>query len=319
MNTETNKKISFHFHPFKWEDSFHAVEKSDGNGKRRYLVGISSGIQQDLHGEKMTEKCIKSFHDQANSGDILLYEGQHGVNFVDDIGTLVKSEITPEGDWKTEYRLYDVDDGFDPASSTLEKADKLWKQVNGITPYTKPRQKGFSIEGEVPDGGIVQLDNSGRRVMDDVILDGVVVVPRPAYKDSIASAVYKTLGELPPEVEQKVHQTFKAKLVAKAESEEAQTNYFHQKYSIDDEFERTIEDIVRTDNHGTAKDKLIILFDEYSELMIELILQNEELFRQEIIADSNDVIYRDNSRLKVLKQLESTMSYFLQIRGGKNG
>ena len=58
------------------------------------MRGISSGIQQDLHGEKMTEKCIKSFHDQASSGDILLYKGKHGVDFTEDIRNI---ELSKEG------------------------------------------------------------------------------------------------------------------------------------------------------------------------------------------------------------------------------
>ena len=140
----------------------------------------------------MTENAVNSFMGQANSGNVLLYEGQHGVNYIDDIGKLTSADIIKGGDWFTEFRLYDDLDKM--GGVTLEKADKLWQQVNGFPPYNHPIQKGFSIEGEIPDGGIVSMDTTGKRVIDDVLLDGVVVVPRPAYKDSIASAVYKALS-----------------------------------------------------------------------------------------------------------------------------
>jgi len=190
-----NNKISFHFHPYGFENKTHVVEKSDSKGrKRRYLKGISSGLKMDQHQERMTEKCIQSFSDQANSGDILLYPDVHGVKGTDDIGILNSHMIDNLGDWHTEFRLYDE---FDEAESyQIQKANVLWKQVAGLPPYSKPKQKGFSIEGFIPPNGIIAMKEDGtERVMDGIELDGVVVVPRPAYKDSIANAVFKALGE----------------------------------------------------------------------------------------------------------------------------
>lgn len=315
MKSGQTTRVSFHFHPYGWNESQHAVEKTEGGSKRRHLIGVSSGIARDLHGEMMTEKCIKSFQEQANSGDILLYEGQHGVNFVDDIGILAHSEITPRGEWLTDYRLYDELDGFDPGSSTLEKADKLWKQVNGLKPYSKPKQKGFSIEGEVPDNGIVEMDGSGRRVMNDVLLDGVVVVPRPAYKDSIASAVYKALGVLPPDVANKVQKGLRERLSEKVRQSQLKENFYQQKFLIEDELDSAICEIVN-DPHETTRQKLEILFSEYSDLMIDLILQNEGFFQEGPTAAGGEVVYRDSGRMRVLKQLESAISMYQIIRGG---
>ena len=87
-------RFSFHFHPKGFEDKTHAVLKEEGGYKRRYLVGIASGKSIDGHGERMTEKAIGSFQNQAKSGNILLYEGQHGVNYIDDIGKLTGSNLT---------------------------------------------------------------------------------------------------------------------------------------------------------------------------------------------------------------------------------
>jgi hypothetical protein len=265
-------KIQFHFHPYNFENKLHAVEKAEGGRKRRYLKGVSSGSKIDGHGERLSENCIKSFQAQAASGDILLYEGLHGVNFVDDIGKLVNSEITPEGDWLTEYRLYDELDNMGPI--TLEKADKLWKQIVGLPPYKTPKQKGFSIEGEIPDGGILTVSETGKRVMDNVALDGVVVVPRPAYQDSVAHAVYKALGLDAP---QAVRKSLTNNLRDAIDGEEKKDIYFKRRWQIDEALNEEIEKIMTSNEN--SNEKLEILFDEYKGLMLDLILSSADYFR----------------------------------------
>lgn len=309
---ESRQKISFHFRLNDWDNKGFAVEKSEGGRKRRYLNGVSSGISKDLHGEIMTEACINSFQRQAESGDILLYEGQHGVNFIDDIGILVNSKIDPTGNWLTEYRLYDESD--DVGQMTLEKSDKLWKQVNGLPPYTKPKQKGFSIEGEVPEGGIVYMDSEGRRTMDNVLLDGVVVVPRPAYKDSVASAVYKALGEIPPDIKIGIQKSLHERMSEAVRQAQTEQNFFYQKYLVEDELEKALCDIMSQDRHGTSREKLELLFSEYSDLMIDLILQNQGVFQTDIVPVETNEVYRSSKRLITVRKIESAIKQFVDSR-----
>ena len=133
--------IPFHCHPYGFEKKLHAVTKDDGEGRqRRYLVGITSGMKTDGHGERMTKRCVDKMQTQAKSGEVLLYEGQHGVNYTNDIGRLVESDITEAGDWITTYRLYDTFDGFAEGSSTLEKADKLWRQTINLLSLARIKQ-----------------------------------------------------------------------------------------------------------------------------------------------------------------------------------
>ena len=248
------------------------VTKSDLGGKgRRHLYGISSGLKVDGAGGRMTAKAIENFHKQAKAGEILLYAGKHGVEFTDDIGKLVDSRINDDGDWETGYRLYDESDGFKPESHTLEKASKLWCQIKGIPPYSKPRKKGFSIEGIIPDKGIVTMDSTGRRVMDDIELDGVVVVSRPAYQDSMAKAVYKALG-LPLPTDQK-----NALAVALRKSQDSD-DYFSSRYAIDEALEEEIRSVVTKDlpERGEA---LRTLFAGYSDLMAELVMRFDTVFK----------------------------------------
>jgi hypothetical protein len=307
-------KISFHFAPYHFEAKEHCVEKAEGEQKRRYLKGVSSGIKVDGHGERMTMKAINSFQRQAKSGDILLYEGQHGVDYTDDIGRLVNSEIMPDGDWMTTYRLYDSLDGM--GSYTLERADKLWKQINGLPPYTRPKQKGFSIEGEIPENGILAMDESGKRMIDDVILQGTVVVPRPAYQDSVAQAVYKALGLDSPF---KIRKMLSRGLAESIEARKVENEYFAKRMEISD----TLDDIVKgvmTDNVGNEEERLGLLFDEYKKLMVPLILQSKGLFSN----DSGDEYQGDGlngSRTKdqIFAELTAYMDKLLLIKNRLKG
>src|SRR5690242_12360893 len=181
------RKIRFDFHPASQQDAF-SVRKQDG-GEGRWLEGVTSGTGLDGHGERMTERCIESFRRQAKSGDVLLYAGKHDVNYTEDIGRLAEHSIDEAMDWHTAYRLHE---GIGPVKQ--EVVDTVWAQANGLPPYTKPRGFGFSIEGDIPDGGILYMDEAGRRVIDDVRLTGVVLVRNPAYRTSVAHAVMKALG-----------------------------------------------------------------------------------------------------------------------------
>lgn len=270
-------KVNFHFQPYDFDHQQHAVEKADTEGHtRRYLSGVASGTRTDMHGERMTQKCVESFMDQANSGDILLYPDVHGVKFTEDIGIMKAARILPNGDWYTEFRLYDEYDDVDARS--IEIANKLWKQVNGLSPYTKPKQKGFSIEGYVPEDGIVEMDEfGGRRVMDNVLLDGVVVVPRPAYQDSIAHAIYKALGETPPWVtENKISKSLRSII----EEEQIENMYFRKKFAAEEAFEDLITDIMNSNavNKSEQVDRVVA---EYGQILRELVLKSESVFKVE--------------------------------------
>ena len=303
--------IQFHFQPFGIEKNEFAVEKALGDGpKRRYLVGIASGVKIDGHGERMTDNCIKSFMDQANSGDILLYPDLHGIRASQDIGILHKAAIQPDGDWRVEFRLYDDADGIGTVKK--ETIEDTWKQSVGAPPYTRPRQKGFSIEGYIPDESIVSMEKSstgayGRRVIDNVLLDGVVLVPRPAYKDGIANAVYKALGELPPWQEEKIRGDLRSNLSKSLEARELTDSYFRTRWEVND----ALDDEIRKIMTGPAVNKglqLGILFDEYKPIMIDLIQKSQSVFQAEDGDSSKIVKSADGtSKLEIYKALYANL------------
>lgn len=277
------KSIKFNFQMFSPEKKEHIIEKADSSGqKRRYIRGISSGILKDGDGERMTMSCINGMENQAQKGDILFFSGKHGVNFVDDIGILTDSSIINGQDWFTEYRLYDEADGM--GEMTRERADKVFRQVSGLPPYTKPKEYGFSIEGIIPEGSILSqktMDDGTvkERVINHVELQGVVLVSKPSYAN-VSSAVYKALGELHPTAEMRLHKDFQTSFKTQLLNEEMRDSFYRQQYSMNDALMDSIEKIMLI-NDGRASERLQILFEEYSPAMIELILQHEGAFQRD--------------------------------------
>lgn len=289
-----NLPIEFHFQPYFADGAAtNTVEKADTTGKKRmYIEGIASGPKIDMHEERMTEKAIGSFMTQANSGNVLLYPDNHGIRASQDIGILTKAEISPDGQWRTSFRLYDEDDGVDQAS--VETAKKIWKQLNGLPPYRKPLKKGFSIEGYIPPNGILSSENDGmgnvrKRVIDDVMLDGVILCPRPAYQDSIATAVYKALGEMNPYKRDKVQKNIRNALQSVVQEKELHDEYYRQKWDIQAALEKEIESVMKKPDLD-KREQLEILFTEFKAMMINLLMSSESLFKEtedDLLADDS--------------------------------
>jgi hypothetical protein len=170
------------------------IEKSIQGRKSKYLVGVASGIDEDAHGEHLTPNCIASLVKQAQEGDVLLFADVHGIKESEDIGIMTDFKVLPNKDWEVEFRLYDESDGV--GRDCLDKINKLWAQLNGLPPYTQPRQKGFSIEGFIPDNQVLQYKKQQHGQIDDMVLEGVVVVPRPAYQNSVVQAIQKSVDEI---------------------------------------------------------------------------------------------------------------------------
>ena len=276
QTVERSGKIRIDFHPIAPKGPF-AVEKQDGERKRRYLEGVTSGLDLDGHGERMTEKCIESFKRQATSGDILLYAGKHDINYIEDLGRLASFSIDTSGEWQTSYRLYDSADGEAVGPVKLEAVNTVWAQANGLPPYTVARGFGFSIEGDIPEGGILYMDEMGRRVIDDVKLAGVVLVRNPAYRTSVAHAVMKALG-LP--TSQEIRKALSGNLAEALDKKEQERDFYDSKYQLSDALEEMLESIMKSPEPD-KQDRLRDVFGQYGDLMIDLILAHPEVYQDE--------------------------------------
>ncbi len=273
----------------------------------------------------MTKNAVQSFMTQAEEGQIRLFPDVHGIKDSDDIAILTKARILPDGDWFTEFRLFDEHDGI--GANKLEKVDHIWKQAKGLPPYKKPIQKGFSIEGYIPDEAILQADkdefgNLSRRVIDDVLLDGAVLVPRPAYKDSIANACYKALGEMHPIAKDKLQKNIQSKFREIVNDNELKDQYHRKKWEIQNALDETLEDIMKK-NNPEKEDQLNLAFDEYKDMMIGVIMQSESIFTSEEDEGENinagGIAVTKSSKLEVLKSLLNRLQHLERILKSKGG
>ena len=284
-NKSSNTRISFQFAPDISQSGNNAVEKADSQGrKRRFLEGASSGIKVDGHGERMTSKAIESFQRQAQSGDLLLYPAIHGIKFNKDIGILVDSKILENGDWWTSYRMYD-DFDTNIGRANIDDAKTCWAQIVGLPPYSKPKERGFSIEGHVPEDAIIskKIDGQGNyyhRVIDDVVLEGVVLVSVPAYGPSMARSVYKALGELLPIAKQSIEQKVFKSITEIINENELEEKYYSTRFKIEDALEKSLKAVLRI-NDGRERDRISSVMKGYSDAITNLILDNTRIFRDD--------------------------------------
>lgn len=257
------KRIKFLFSPaLSIDKSFSkdgncSVEKEEGEGKRRYLCGISSGPKVDGHGDRMSEACIRDFMEQIKAKDITLYVN-HGRDYTRDIGILTHAEITPSGDWYTEYRLYDAQD--DVPEQDKQEANKVWLQANGLAPYKRARQFGFSIEGMIPDGGFEESDTG--KVINKVDLDpGVSLVSKPAYTSSVATAIEKSF------------KTKKDAITDILAAQEQVRDYYESKFKIQQAFDDAAEQIINSGASDEEKTQsLTELFDSLKDKLLPVLL-----------------------------------------------
>lgn len=297
------KKISIHTR----QSDASLVEKSVDGVKHRYVCGIASGTRIDQHGERLTQHCIDSIVKQCNEGDILLYADVHGVKASEDIGILTDFHLDEKGDWIVEFRLYDESDNVDTKS--LETADKLWKQLNGFPPYRKPRRKGFSIEGYVPDenGMVEKKENFG--IIDDIVLEGVVVVPEPAYQDSVIHAVYKALGETPEWTKRK---TIREQLCDG--DDPCDINPDTLQAVLIPTLQETVAGLQNADPQDLEVEIRSVL-GEYSDLMVEYIKNNQALFVQGSSTDVASPYSASRGTDKIITNLKIEISKWANLQG----
>jgi hypothetical protein len=305
------RPIQVHLRPFDFEHGRHAVEKDVGGRRRRYMVGVVSGTREDAHGERVTPNCIASLSRQARQGDVLLYPDLHGIRASEDIGILDSFRVEPNGDWYVEFRLYDESDGV--GADKVSRIDTLWKQVNGLPPYRKPRRKGFSIEGYVPEEKVVLRET--QKAIDDMVLEGVVLVPEPAYQDSVAHAVYKALGIESPWA---VRKSMRSGLRAALKGRDARDCYERERWRLDS----VRDDLVRkamSGPEGERESRLRALFDEYRDLMVEVIMNSQALFAEADVGPGPDEASPYSalpSRGEVLRRLEAELQRWADMHGG---
>lgn len=272
------------------DGSGYAIEKAAGDKIHRYLCGISSGIKIDGHGDRMSEACVRDFMEQLKVKDVPLYVN-HGRDYTRDIGLLEKAELTENNDWYTEYRLYDDTDNV--PEQDKQEALKVWLQANGLPPYKRKRQFGFSIEGVIPNGGY-EATATGK-IINKVDLDpGVSLVSKPAYSSSVATAIEKSL------------KTQKDVILDILQEREKIQDYFDEKWKLETAFQEAADEILNSDASPEEKTQsLTELFDSLKAKLIPVLLSRPALQGGDAsppaVAKSMVAVCSDN--LNILKKI----------------
>lgn len=284
------------------------IEKTDEQGrKRRYVKGICSGTHVDAHNERMNANCIAGFDKQFQERDILLFADVHGIKASEDIGIMVDSEV--QGDnWIVEYRLYDEQDGIGQAK--LETINTLWKQMNGLPPYTKPMVKGLSIEAYVYAGGYAPKEGDVV-VINEAELIGVIICDRPAYQESELTPVEKSRRS-------KVCRDIAGRLKESIALDDIRDNYYSQRYELEDALYREIKNIMLHESEDSREAILSATFDEFRDLNLQLIRESTAMFDDEREKLQAQTVAKSSSIINIkIRTLKLKTKLLLKKIGGK--
>lgn len=165
------------------------VRKDEKGNERevRFVEGVASSTDKDLHGDKMAPSAIKSMAESLKFHEVPL-NADHDTTWSAEIGPIVKLEVTEDNDLVLEAEL-----------SEMSKANDLWYAL------TKQNKKlGLSIGGYVKEYEMVkedETDDDGKetgeshwyRLYKDIDLDHVAVTSSPANPKTWVSAISKSI------------------------------------------------------------------------------------------------------------------------------
>jgi hypothetical protein len=151
----------------------------DENGKEkeeRFVVGIASNTEIDLHGDRMSPDAIKTMADSLNAHIINLNNG-HDTGWSSELGVITRLEITDNYELLVEARL-----------GEYSTANDLW-----IALTSKNKKLGLSIGGYVKTFEMEQSEDGWIRVFKDVELDHIAVTQSPANPKTWLGAIAKSV------------------------------------------------------------------------------------------------------------------------------
>lgn len=148
-----------------------------------WLEGVASGTKVDLQGERMAKECVEAMKAQINGGAIPL-RSSHYSDWDEEIGVIKSGDVNPGGELIVKVWL----------DKAHEKAQTLWRKMNGVPGKVDPAKLGMSIGGYLLNATEELIDGTLTRVIRALELDHICVTSRPAYPDAwITGASEKAL------------------------------------------------------------------------------------------------------------------------------
>jgi hypothetical protein len=162
------------------------TKDKEGNEKiERYIEGVASSTNVDLHGDRMDPSAIKSMAESLKQHVIML-NAEHDKSWQSELGELTNLDVVKQDknqDLVLEAKL-----------DEMSKANDLWYALTD-----KKKKLGLSIGGYVKEYEMVKdgEDDEGfprwHRVFKDIELDHVAVTSSPANPKTWVSAIEKSL------------------------------------------------------------------------------------------------------------------------------
>ena len=157
------------------------TKDDDGNEKEvRFVEGIASSTDKDLHGDKMAPSAIKTMAESLKLHVINL-NSEHDTSWQSELGELIELDVTKENQLRIKARL-----------NEMSKATDLWYALTDLN-----KKLGLSIGGFVKEYEM-EKDESGdetrwMRVYKDIELDHIAVTSRPANPKTWVSVISKSI------------------------------------------------------------------------------------------------------------------------------
>lgn len=149
--------------------------------KERFIEGVASSTDIDLHGDQMAASAIKSMA-QSIKEHIIQLNAEHDKSWQSDLGEVSKLSVDKKNRLVMRAKL-----------DVTSKANDLWYALT-----TKKKELGLSIGGFVKDY-ILEWDKKKerfKRVFKDIELDHIAVTSTPANPKTWVGAIAKSIDKV---------------------------------------------------------------------------------------------------------------------------
>ena len=158
------------------------VKDDSGDEKEvRYIEGVASSTDKDLHGDRMAPSAIESMA-KSLKYHIINLNAEHDTSWRSEIGDITRLEVSDDQELMLEAQLNDMSNAKDLWYALTEQDKKLGLSIGGYV-------KEYEMEKEEDEEG----NASWVRVYKDIELDHVAVTSRPANPKTWVSVISKSI------------------------------------------------------------------------------------------------------------------------------
>jgi len=162
------------------------VKDENGNEvEERYVEGVASGTDKDLHGDKMSPEAIESMAKSLKQ-HIVNLNNEHDTSWSSEIGDITALKVADNNDLVMEAKLNKMSSAQDLWYALTEQNKKLGLSIGGyVKDYEMVKEESEEEEGK---GDWVRLYK-------EIDFDHIAVTSRPAYPKAWVSTIAKSIED----------------------------------------------------------------------------------------------------------------------------